>query len=45
MGIEGVEMPDSFGNTLILGDMFIRRYTTIFDWTNGKVGFAKSINE
>mmetsp|Transcript_4054 Transcript_4054/g.3449 ORF Transcript_4054/g.3449 Transcript_4054/m.3449 type:complete len:111 (-) Transcript_4054:109-441(-) len=44
VGVEGTALPAEFDHTLILGDTFIRRYTAIFDWENGQVGFAKSKN-
>jgi hypothetical protein len=38
----GMDLPASFGNTLILGDVFIRTYYTHFDYGNNRVGFAKA---
>ena len=43
LGIQGMDLPASFGNTLILGDVFIRTYYTHFDYSNGRVGFAKAV--
>jgi len=42
LGIRGMELPSYFGNTIILGDVFIRRYYTHFDFGGQQVGFAKS---
>jgi hypothetical protein len=39
--ISGAELL-GFGNTIILGDPFIRRFYTHFDWENQQVGFATS---
>jgi len=40
LGIRGLNLPSSFGNTLILGDVFIRRFYTHFDFGRNRVGFA-----
>ncbi|KAH8689322.1 aspartic protease [Talaromyces proteolyticus] len=40
--IEGVNLPASIGNIIILGDAFIRSYYSIFDLGNSRVGLAKS---
>jgi len=37
-------LPKEFGNTLILGDVFIRAYYTHFDWGKQRVGFAQAAN-
>jgi len=42
LGIQGLDLPANFGNTLILGDVFIRRYYTHFNWEDQSVGFAMS---
>ena len=42
LGLEGMSLPEKFGNTLILGDIFIRAYYTHFDYSNNRVGFAKA---
>jgi len=42
LGVQGADLPAEFGNTIILGDVFIRRYYTHFDWGNQAVGFAMS---
>jgi len=40
LGIMSIDFPPSFGETLILGDTFIRTYYTHFDIANNRVGFA-----
>jgi hypothetical protein len=40
LGIMAMDLPASFGNTLILGDVFIRTFYTHFDYGNSRVGFA-----
>jgi hypothetical protein len=42
LGIRGMDLPSYFGNTIILGDVFIRRYYTHFDFGGQQVGFALS---
>jgi len=42
LGLRGLDLPASFGNTLILGDVFIRRYYTHFNFGESSVGFALS---
>jgi cathepsin D len=42
MGIMSIDFPPSFGETLILGDTFIREYYTHFDIANNQIGFAKA---
>jgi len=39
-GIMGSAFPPSF-DYFILGDVFMRRYTSYFDKNNNRVGFAK----
>jgi len=43
LGVEGIALPPSFGNAMILGDVFIRAYYTHFDYGNNQVGFAKAV--
>jgi hypothetical protein len=40
VGIMGLNFPSSFGNTIILGDVFIKYYYTHFDVAGKRVGFA-----
>jgi len=42
LGLRGMDLPPYFGNTIILGDVFIRRYYTHFDFGGQQVGFAMS---
>jgi len=42
LGIRGMSLPSYFGNTIILGDVFIRRWYTHFDFGGQQVGFALS---
>lgn len=40
VGIMGLNFPASFGETIILGDVFIKYYYTHFDVAGKRVGFA-----
>lgn len=40
VGVQAMKFPESFGKTLILGDIFIKTYYTHFDVENRRVGFA-----
>jgi len=42
-GFMGTTFPSQLANTLILGDLFIRKYYTLFDFGNKQVGFATAL--
>ena len=43
-GFLGDDFPPELANTLILGDLFIRKFYTWFDFDNKQVSFATAIN-
>lgn len=39
-GFQAMALPEKMGKTMIMGDVFIRKFITQFDLDNNQVGFA-----
>jgi saccharopepsin len=41
-GISGIDLPPQMSDVWIVGDVFLRKYYTVYDYENSRVGFAEA---